>query len=97
MSKQAVTAFLEQATKDDALRHDAWIAQVTALVQVAAKHGHPFTTQEYADVVTHLDRQGSEELDDSQLAEVAGGFNPQPEPPAWWSRIRNVMATPYMP
>ncbi len=55
-------------------------------VGLGEKHGIEFTSDEFASVVEAFHREHSGELDGAELSGVAGGFNPQPEPPATWNQ-----------
>lgn len=94
MSKQAVAEFIQHMHDDPTLRREVEDAQVTAVLDVAARRGHVFTTAEYAEVLTAFDGAAGE-LDEAALADVAGGFNPQPEPPAWWDLARPNLPMPH--
>jgi len=88
MSQQAIARFLEllatdksmEATLNTAAEQKADVA--TAAVELGKKHGLEFNGDEFAAAIGAFYREHSGELDDAELQGVAGGFNPQPEPPA---------------
>jgi hypothetical protein len=88
MSLDDVTRFLEEvvsdpsieATMDAAGRDKGDVAAVA--VALGQKHGLLFTEEEFVRTVDAARRQHDGDLTDEMLDDVAGGFNPQPTPPA---------------
>jgi predicted ribosomally synthesized peptide with nif11-like leader len=76
MLNPTVLSFLNKAA-DPALQARLRGQDVASLVKIAAESGFVFTAEEYQ--ATIVDQ--SAELSLEQLDNVAGGFNPQPDPP----------------
>jgi len=111
MSKAHVEKFAELVGKDPALQAklgldkvnaDAAAASVSAAefitnaVKEAKAHGLEFTGEEFRGFLdAEAKAAASGELSDTQLAEVAGGFNPQPETPKSASALTSVQF-PYL-
>ena len=82
MSQEAAAAFLATLAANANLRSelDAQIHsaadKVDAFVAFAARKGHQFAP---ADLAAALAAQA--EMSEEQLDRIAGGFNPQPDPP----------------
>jgi predicted ribosomally synthesized peptide with nif11-like leader len=82
MSREAAVAFLATIAANANLRSelDAHLHgardQVDAFVEFAARKGHQFAP---ADLAAALAAQA--EMSEEQLDRIAGGFNPQPDPP----------------
>jgi len=73
-SDPSIEAAMETAAKDK--------SDVAAVaVALGQKHGLLFTEEEFVRIVDAGRRQHDGDLDDEALAEVAGGFTPQPTPP----------------
>ncbi len=84
MSKQNVLAFdlRIRGDKDLQSRVKALPANdAEGLVELGAEAGFNFSTSELLEVIGNSRK--SEELSDNELEQVAGGFNPQPDPPAF--------------
>ena len=75
VSDPSIEAAMEAAAKD---RGD--VAAVA--VALGQKHGLLFTEEEFVRIVDAARRQHDGDLNDETLEDVAGGFNPQPTPPA---------------
>jgi hypothetical protein len=88
MSQQAVSQFLELVASDGSVEAtlNAAAEQQTdvaaAAVALGKKHGLEFSGDEFTAAVRAFQHDESGELDEAALETVAGGFNPQPEPPA---------------
>jgi hypothetical protein len=88
MSLDDVTRFLDdlvsepsiEAAMDAAARDEGDVAAVA--VALGKKNGLQFTEEEFVRIVDAARRQHDGDLDDEALEDVAGGFNPQPTPPA---------------
>ena len=82
MSVQSLAKFVQEVSTDRALerRCDAALAGGTdkqaALIAFAASEGYTFDREELAAIVATRSS-----LSEGALDKVAGGFNPQPEPP----------------
>jgi len=87
MSQQAIARFLELVASDESLEAtlNAAAEQKTdiaaAAVALGKTHGLEFSGEELAAAIGAYQRGQSGELDEAALEGVAGGFNPQPEPP----------------
>jgi hypothetical protein len=88
MSQQAIVRFLELVASDKSIEAtlntaaEQKVDVATAAVELGKKHGLEFSGAEFSAAMGALQREQSGELDDAALETVAGGFNPQPEPPA---------------
>ena len=93
MSREAVARFLDLIGSDRSLELDAAARRPEDVAAKAAelgkKHGLEFTPEEFAAAVEAFHREHSGELDDAELHGVAGGFNPQPEPPGMGASSAN--------
>ena len=84
MSKQNVLAFdlRIRGDKDLQSRVKALPANdAEGLVKLGAEAGFNFSTSELLEVIGNS--RNSDELSNAELDKVAGGFNPQPDPPAF--------------
>ena len=88
MSLEGVTRFLNEVVSDpsieaamEAAAKDRGDVAAVAVAQ-GQKHGLVFTEEEFVRIVDAARRQHDGELNAETLDEVAGGFNPQPTPPA---------------
>src|SRR2546430_2562050 len=84
MSKQNVLAFdlRIRGDKDLQSRVKALPANdAEGLVKLGAEAGFNFSANELLEVIGNSRK--SEELSNAELDKVAGGFNPQPDPPAF--------------
>ena len=82
MTKSSADAFLERLEADPVLR-SKWQDKLqealqSAMVVAAAGDGFHFTPEELGRALAEREQA----LSESELAQVAGGLNPQPEPPA---------------
>ena len=88
MSLDDVTRFLDQvvsdpptkAAMDAAVKEDGDVPAVA--VALGQRHGLVFTEEEFVRTIAATRRESEGPLDDETLARVAGGFAPQPTPPA---------------
>jgi hypothetical protein len=87
MSQQAIARFLELVASDESMEATLNTAAekqtdvAAAAVELGKNHGLEFNRDEFTAAVGALQREQSGELDEAALEAVAGGFNPQPEPP----------------
>ena len=87
MSLDDVTRFLDEVVSDPSIEAAMEAAakdrgDVAAVaVALGQEHGLLFTQEEFVRIVDAARRQHEGALDDEALAEVAGGFQPQPTPP----------------
>jgi predicted ribosomally synthesized peptide with nif11-like leader len=87
MSLDDVTRFLDQvvsdplskAAMDAAVKEEGDVPAVA--VALGQQHGLVFTEEEFVRAVAAARRQDEGSLSDEELAQVSGGFNPQPTPP----------------
>jgi len=97
MSREAAVAFLATVAADANLRNelDACLEgatdEVGAFIELAAQKGHSFAP---ADLAEALRPEGY--VDEEELDRVAGGLNPQPDPPLSYfvevrSRYYNIL------
>jgi predicted ribosomally synthesized peptide with nif11-like leader len=77
MLNPTVLSFLNKATADPALQARLRGQDVASLVKIAAESGFVFTAEEYQATMTEQPAK----LSTKQLDDIAGGFNPQPDPP----------------
>jgi hypothetical protein len=99
MSLDDVTRFLDQvvsdpsseAAMDAAVKEEGDVPAVA--VALGQQHGLVFTEEEFVRTVAAARRQHDGRLNDEALAQVAGGFNPQPTPPGSW-RTSSVPSLP---
>jgi len=93
MSLDSVGEFLEKLSQSDELQGtlrssmDGGDKDADTVVAFAAEHGHSFTADEYREVA-ELVAGGQDELAEGELEAVSGGFNPQPDPPRDFDRIK---------
>jgi predicted ribosomally synthesized peptide with nif11-like leader len=92
VSRHEVEEFLDRLENDAELHREwqaAFLAAVqSAMVALAAKHGHRFTLADLT--VTIQEREAT--LNDEELARVHGGLNPQPEPPIPMLDLRRLLS-----
>ena len=87
MSLDDVTRFLDQVVSDPSCKAamEAAVKEEgdvpTVAVALGQQHGLVFTQEEFVRTVAAARRQDDGSLSDEELAQVSGGFNPQPTPP----------------
>ena len=80
MSIDSARAFIRVTGNDPALLYRMerlGIYDIPSLIKFGAAEGYSFDAEELAEAV----HSTTHELDESELERVAGGLNPQPEPP----------------
>jgi predicted ribosomally synthesized peptide with nif11-like leader len=93
MSLESVGEFLEMLSQSEELQPSfrSSIAdgadEADAVVAFAGERGHSFTADEYREVA-ELIAGAEDELAESELEAVSGGFNPQPDPPRDFNQIK---------
>ncbi len=92
MSTASAAAFLEALDRNEGLRRE-WQSAMGAAVQdamlrFAARHGHTLTQEDLSAALEEREHA----LSDADLERVAGGLNPQPEPPA----INTLLVNPLL-
>lgn len=79
MSKESVTEFLAKLGQDPAQEEAVKRAvegkedQAAAVVAAASEHGYDFTAKEFVEVIDAFRRHEQGELNEEELAKVAGG------------------------
>lgn len=87
MSKEMAAAFITKSEADNSLQKQLQSLgedDLTGLLRLASASGYPFSADDLKSVLMASMDVG-DELDESQLDQVAGGLNPQPLPPRWSS------------
>jgi len=88
MSQQTIARFLELVASDESMAATLNKAAerqtdvAAAAVELGREHGLDFSSEELTTAIATFHREQSGELGEADLERVAGGFNPQPEPPA---------------
>jgi predicted ribosomally synthesized peptide with nif11-like leader len=85
MSKEMATAFINKSEADSSLQKQLQALgedDLNGLLRLASASGYPFSADDLKSVLMASTDTG-DELDESQLDQVAGGLNPQPLPPRW--------------
>ena len=101
MSKNDAVTFVQRVNEDTALQkklEKTGKSGVEEMVKFAAGEGYRFSAEELVQAITPTATEG--ELDESALEQVAGGFNPQPDPPGFAARFikwENTAAIKWMP
>jgi len=94
MSAGSAKDFLNKIANDDQFRRAVVTAmqqkpnETAAITALAAGAGYTFTANEISEVLKGFTK--GEEMSEVELQTVAGGFNPQPEPPIVYRGLQNI-------
>jgi len=95
MSAGSARKFLDRIANDAQFREnvvktmDQKTNNAAAIMALAAHAGYTFTASEISEVLTVF-APDKTEMSEVELQAVAGGFNPQPEPPIVYNNLRNL-------
>jgi hypothetical protein len=90
---RSVGEFLEMLSQSEELQDsfrstfEGGADEADAVAAFAAERGHSFTADEFREVA-ELIAGGDDELAETELEAVSGGFNPQPDPPRDFNQIK---------
>jgi predicted ribosomally synthesized peptide with nif11-like leader len=92
MSVENAKTFLNKLDHDSNLLQSVAQMSLVDVIGHANDNGYDFTLEALSEA---LDEQYGE-MDEAELNSVAGGFNPQPEPPAQLGKINPIVRPPML-